>query len=133
MGAAQSPYGQTGHPVGHVGCCAVGVTQRGCCWTGPSMTQQSCPCVQHSAPQHVSALEHVLAFWQGGVVHLPCSHVGAESGHTLPQPPQLKGSSSLSTQASPQQIWPSVHTLEHVPASPPPPLSLESSSSSPHQ
>jgi hypothetical protein len=84
------------------------------------MTQQSCPCVQHSAPQHVSALEHVLAFWQGGVVHLPCSHVGAESGHTWPQLPQLKGSSSLSTQASPQQIWPSVHAFEHAPASPPP-------------
>jgi hypothetical protein len=46
--------------------------------------------------------------------------VGAESGHTWPQLPQLKGSSSLSTQASPQQIWPSVHAFEHAPASPPP-------------
>jgi hypothetical protein len=85
-------------------CWLVSVTHFGCCWTGPSITQQTWPWVQHEMPQQVSPFPHVLPFEHGGTTHVPLSHVGLASGQTLPHPPQLKGSSYLSTQASPQQI-----------------------------
>jgi hypothetical protein len=70
------------------------VTHLGCCWTGPSITQQSCPSVQQSVPQHVVVLAQ-LPPWlsQGGTSQVPPPHVGFLSGQRLPQPPQLWGSS----------------------------------------
>jgi len=88
-----------------VGCWLVGVTHFGSCATGPSTAQQSWPWVQHEVPQQVSPLPHPLPIMShGGTTHAPSWQVGLASGQTLPQPPQLKGSSSLSTQALPQQI-----------------------------
>jgi hypothetical protein len=88
-----------------VGCWLVGVMHLGSCCTGPSITQQSWPWVQHEVPQHVSPFPHVLPIEShGGTTQLPCSQVGLASGQTCPQAPQLKGSSYLSTHASPQQI-----------------------------
>jgi hypothetical protein len=87
-----------------VGCWLVGVTHLGSCWTGPSITQHSWPWVQHALPQQVSPFPQALPIEShGGTTHVPSSQVGLASGQTMPQPPQLKGSSYLSTHASPQQ------------------------------
>ena len=83
-------YGQTAQPAGHVGCCGVGVMHLGGCRTGPSITQQSCPSVQQSLPQHVVVLEQLPpGLLHGDVVQLPPMHVGAAWGQALPQLPQL--------------------------------------------
>jgi len=66
------------------------------------MTQQSCPCVQHVLPQQVSALAHIMPLSHGGDEHTPWLHVGVLPTHRVPQPPQLNGSSCLSTHLSSQ-------------------------------
>jgi hypothetical protein len=68
------------------------------------MTQQSCPWVQQLLPQQVSALAHVMPLSQGGAEHTPWLHVGVLPTHLVPQAPQLKGSSCLSTHLSSQQV-----------------------------
>jgi hypothetical protein len=50
--------------------------------------------------------------------HTPEEHVGApfaRTGHTVPQPPQLVGLTSLSTQVSPQRVVPAGHAGAQVP------------------
>jgi len=79
----------------------------GCCWTGPSTTQQSWSLVQQSVPQHVVVLAQLPPWMShGGFWQLPPTHVDFSPVHWLPQPPQLNGSSSVSTHSVPQHEWP---------------------------
>jgi hypothetical protein len=80
--------------------------------------------VQHSVPQQLPELEQLVVL-HGDAEQTPEMHVGLLPLHSTPQPPQLKGSSSLSTQASLQHTWPRVQTLVQAPASPPPLLEPE--------
>jgi hypothetical protein len=87
------------------------------------MTQQSCPSVQQSLPQHVAPFEHcppVLA--QGGASQVPPTHVDFLPSQCVPHPPQLCGSSYVSTHAPSQQVWPFTHATPQSPESSSPPL-----------
>ncbi len=84
------------------------------------MTQQSWSLVQHSVPQHVVVLAQ-LPPWlsHGGFWQLPPMHVDFSPVQWVPQPPQLNGSSSMSTHSVPQHMWPLEQT-HMLPSSNPP-------------
>jgi len=76
--------------------------------------------VQHSVPQQVVVLAQ-LPPWllHGGFSQLPPMHVDFSPVQWLPQPPQLKGSSSVSTHSVPQHVWP-FEQRHMLPSSSPP-------------
>jgi hypothetical protein len=92
----------------------------GCCWTGPSTTQQSWSLVQQSVPQHVVVLAQVPPWLvHGGFWQVPPMHVDFSPVQWVPQPPQLNGSSYVSTHSVPQHVWPLEQT-HMLPSSSPP-------------
>jgi hypothetical protein len=81
----------------------LGFWQTGPFATGPGTLQQISPAWQHPAPQQLAAAPQSCGEVQGGVPHFRLSQYGALAGQSLPQAPQLVGSFSGFTQASPQQ------------------------------
>ena len=127
IGVSGEAQGQFGQPGGHES--FKRSTQRGGCAGPPGTTQHSCPAVQHSESQHVSApqLEDV----HGGVPQVPLSQKGKFPEHSRPHPPQFLTSLLVFAHCDPQQVKPAVEQSVGQPAAPalpalapPPPFPL---------
>ena len=120
-----------GQPRGHVVCPPWRASHSA--WGCPAPErQQSSPCPQQWAPQHISEPHAPASRLQGGTLHWP-SQNGVALAQTMPQPPQLCGSLYVLTHCPPQQRSPMAQSVFelHPPSAPPPLPSPDAASLAP--